>query len=265
MNHYEQKQEDKRQRYLDLADKAEAESTAAWTASGAAIEGIPFGQPILVGHHSEKGHRAAIKRSHNAMDRMCNASKKAEHYRSKAAGVGHAGISSDDPEAVTKLLEKINTAEEKQDLMKKANRIVKGKKLTDDQKVEKLCKDITQITTNTARLLLEPDFCGRIGFASYELSNNNANIRRMKSRVAELRAQATLEAKEYEPFDGLTVIHNTDENRIQFVFDGKPPAATRSQLKSHGFRWAPSQGAWQRQLNGNGLYAAKMVLVELQR
>ena len=27
-------------------------------------------------------------------------------------------------------------------------------------------------------------------------------------------------------------------------------------LKSNGFRWAPSVGAWQRQLNDNAIYAA---------
>lgn len=30
-------------------------------------------------------------------------------------------------------------------------------------------------------------------------------------------------------------------------------------LKSRGFRWAPSQGAWQRQLTDNAIYAAKIV------
>lgn len=35
-------------------------------------------------------------------------------------------------------------------------------------------------------------------------------------------------------------------------------------LKSHGFRWAPSQGAWQRQLTANGKYAAKQVIEELK-
>ena len=43
-----------------------------------------FGQPILVGHHSEGMHRAAIKRSSNAMDKCVEESKKAEHYDSKA-------------------------------------------------------------------------------------------------------------------------------------------------------------------------------------
>ena len=40
--------------------------------------------------------------------------------------------------------------------------------------------------------------------------------------------------------------------RIQLFFEGKPEPEVRDILKSNGFRWAPSVGAWQRQLNNNG-------------
>ena len=36
----------------------------------------------------------------------------------------------------------------------------------------------------------------------------------------------------------------------------KPDADTRAELKSSGFRWAPSVGAWQRQLTDNAIRAA---------
>ena len=42
----------------------------------------------------------------------------------------------------------------------------------------------------------------------------------------------------------------------QVFFDGKPDADTRAELKSSGFRWAPSVGAWQRQLTDNAIRAA---------
>ena len=44
------------------------------------------------------------------------------------------------------------------------------------------------------------------------------------------------------------------------MFDGKPEEAVRNVLKANGFRWAPSQEAWQRQLTTNGKYALKRVL-----
>ena len=50
---------------------AETRSTKARKKSdmSEANTGIPFGQPILVGHHSEGAHRRLIERSHRAMDK----------------------------------------------------------------------------------------------------------------------------------------------------------------------------------------------------
>ncbi len=53
---------------------------------------------------------------------------------------------------------------------------------------------------------------------------------------------------------------NADIARIQFIFPGKPDDPTRRVLKVNGFRWSPSQGAWQRHLNETGRYAAQLVL-----
>ena len=55
------------------------------------------------------------------------------------------------------------------------------------------------------------------------------------------------------------IIRNKDEMRLQLVFDGKPAEKTREILKSNGFRWAPSQTAWQRLLNDNAEYALKRI------
>ena len=55
------------------------------------------------------------------------------------------------------------------------------------------------------------------------------------------------------------IVRNKDEMRLQLVFDGKPAEKTREILKSNGFRWAPSQTAWQRLLNDNAEYALKRI------
>ena len=57
----------------------------AFERSEAATAGIPFGQPILVGHHSERTHRAAIEKSWNAMGKSVAEGEKAESHESKAA------------------------------------------------------------------------------------------------------------------------------------------------------------------------------------
>ena len=74
----------KAERYGEWADKARQRSDEAFERSNNAVAGIPLGQPILVGHHSEATHRAAIKRSWAAMDKSVEESKKAEAHESKA-------------------------------------------------------------------------------------------------------------------------------------------------------------------------------------
>jgi hypothetical protein len=57
-------------------------------------------------------------------------------------------------------------------------------------------------------------------------------------------------------FEGGRAEANADMNRLQLFFDEKPNEQQRIVLKASGFKWAPSQDAWQRQLNDNAIYAA---------
>ncbi len=57
-------------------------------------------------------------------------------------------------------------------------------------------------------------------------------------------------------FEGGRAEANETENRLQLFFDEKPAAEQRQALKQNGFVWAPSQGAWQRQLTKNAIYSA---------
>lgn len=132
----------------------------------------------------------------------------------------------------------LQEAIEYQEMMKKANRIIRGKKLSLDEKLSQLLE--LGIKESIARKLFEPDFAGRIGFADYQLTNNNARIRRLRAKVNEETAKENRTTSEIQ-YEGLKLIHNADVDRIQLVFDGKPDEDTRALLKSNGFRWAPSQ------------------------
>ena len=92
-----------------------------------------------------------------------------------------------------------------------------------------------------------------VPFPSYLLTNNNANIRRVRQRIEELSHKAEFVGW---TFPGGEAKVNEAENRLQLIFADKPDADTRQALKSEGFKWAPSQGAWQRQLNQNAIRAA---------
>lgn len=102
----------------------------------------------------------------------------------------------------------------------------------------------------------------RSPYPSWALQNNLANIKRCQQRVDELKKTKEKGTSEAD-YGDFKVIENIELMRIQIVFDGKPDEAIRSTLKSNGFRWAPSQGAWQRQLTSNGKYALRKVIEEL--
>ena len=95
-------------------------------------------------------------------------------------------------------------------------------------------------------------------FATWALSNNSAEIRRVKDRIKSLSQQKEIGFVGWE-FDGGKVEANTEANRLQIFFEDKSDEATREALKSNGFRWSPKAGAWQRQLTSNAYYAADYV------
>jgi len=165
-----------------------------------------------------------------------------------AVVAGDKIIKSDDVDAIEQLQVKVEKLEESQELMKAANKIVKSKKMLDSEKVVELVK--LGLTETSALKLLSPDFCGRYGFASCSLTNNNATIRAAKQRIAHLQKiaeqAATTPAEDLTTeINGIQIIDNLEAQRLQIIFPGKPDADTRTELKKNGFRWAPSNGAWQ--------------------
>lgn len=168
----------------------------------------------------------------------------------------NAPISSDDPEAVKKLRDKLAKLEQQRELMKEANKIVRDKHLTDQEKIAKL----EEIGLSAwAGKILKPDFMGRTGFQDYHFHNIGQEIRRLKERIAELEKRVTEETGEI-PFEGGRIVDNVDANRVQIFFDEKPDENLRAELKRHGFRWAPSAGAWQRQRSEQALYWARRIV-----
>lgn len=168
-------------------------------------------------------------------------------------------IKSDDENAIEKLQDKVDGLREDQERMKQANKAIRMK---DKEKGDAMLHDMGY-TDEQIDQLREPDFCGRIGFPDYMLTNNNANIRRLEGRIKSLQKTKSQGTQESEN-KFFKVKENVEAMRIQLFFEGKPELEVRDILKSNGFRWAPSVGAWQRQLNNNGKYAVERVVRELE-
>ncbi len=201
---------------------------------------------------NQKRNATADKRIQEFLEWQKKAIKRL-HRDYNPAIIARAPISADDADAIERLQAKVDEAQELQDLMKAANKIARKKKMPIEDKIILL----RELGMNTAGALevLRPDYMKRVGFASYQLTNNNANIKRMRDRIIRLEREAGRpEQTDREmAIDGtlMTVSENRDTNRLQLFFNGKPPAEIRTKLKDNGFRWTPSQGAWQRQLTAN--------------
>lgn len=259
MNDFEAKQQRRAERYRELAEKNANEATSRGNSPNVkAVIGMQ-GEPVKIGHHSERKHRRLLEKADQDMRKSIEADKKAEYYREKAASVGTGGISSDDPEALQKLREKLHRLEKRQKELKEINKIVRSQK-DDPEKIEA----ITQlgVKKETAEMVLQPDYAGRVGIPAYAMQNNNANIRRIKKRIKEMEAASEGENKNQKVGD-VEIIENVELNRLQIVFPDKPAADIRELLKRNGFRWSRTNGAWQRQLNDRARYHLKLVIAGL--
>lgn len=86
----------KADRLDELAGKRHRQSNAYNRAAEAISERFAFGQPILVGHHSERKARKDQERMHSAMDKAVSASKAADYWLYRAEGVeAHANYKND--------------------------------------------------------------------------------------------------------------------------------------------------------------------------
>lgn len=89
------------------------------------------------------------------------------------------------------------------------------------------------------------------------------NIKILSSILEDYKTKQPEETKETE-LEGLKIIENTEENRLQLIFDGKPSAEIINLLKHNAFKWSPRFKAWQRVLTPNAKYVLKKILPQLK-
>jgi hypothetical protein len=218
---------------------------------------IPFGQPILVGHHSEKHHRRDIERMDNALRGAVEEREKAESYLERAeAAESNQTISSDDPQAADKIKTKIAGLEANQELMKSINKTFKQTGRLPEDLTEKVRQAALRNMSVWAGVYKQP-------FPSYELTNNNGNISRLRKRLLELETHKDDVTTEKE-VNGIKIVDNVFENRLQIFFPYIPAVEIRSKLKGAGFHWSPSYGCWQRQRSNAASYHAEEIVKEVR-
>lgn len=251
---YEERREARADRLEERAQKAANKAADAFRRSEDAVRGIPAGQPILPGARGIPQRRAQ-ERSWKLIGASVENDRKADYLRSRADAVReNTAISSDDPEALEKLEKKLVTLLAAQERDKALNayyrkhKTVKGFPGISDERATRIDASLAELREALRRPV-----------PSFHLSNRNAEINRLKKRIEQLRQVDSMEHIEI-PFDGGVLITNEDVNRVQIIFDDQPDETIRARLKANGFRWAPSERAWQTQRTPAALVRAKWLL-----
>lgn len=188
-----------------------------------------------------------------ARDRNMEEWRKIQGLLDKMKSTGMGGISADDPDAVGKLREKLENLEELQETMKFVNDYYRKNGTLDR------CPFLTHTQIQKLKSDMESSWhYGTAPYLPWQLSNNSAEIRRVKKRIEELERKADTDYTGWE-FGGGYVEVNKEDNRLRIFFEEKPGEDARSELKSNGFKWSPKAGAWQRQITANAFHAADRI------
>lgn len=174
-------------------------------------------------------------------------------------------IMSGDADAIDRLAAKIAQAESVQERMKAANAAIRKYQKSGLQAQVAALLELGFLESQALEVLHRPAHLAYLGqgFPRFELTNNGANIRRMRERLEHLERMAEKPAKELEGANGIRAEDNPPENRIRIFFPGKPSEEVRTTLKGAGFRWAPSIGAWQAYRNARTIEIAREMVGEL--
>ena len=164
---------------------------------------------------------------------------------------------------VERLQNKLDTLTELHDKMKAANKIVRSKKMSEEEQIDELVA--LGLNEKQAVEILKPtERWQSVGFPTYQLQNNRAKIKDTQAAIERHKAMAEAEDKEIKFNGGRVVVCNSDE-RMRFYFDEIPSVEVRNLMKRNAFKWSPKNGAWQRQLTANCKFDTKRILAELNK
>lgn len=210
----------------------------AFAAAHRIASAIPFGQPILVGHHSERHARRDADRIGSNMDKGCECQDMAAHHESKAAGIAfqlERSIFSDDPDAVEAIKAKVAAGRAELEMMKRTNAAWRK-----DGEAGLVALGWTVEKAQRAAVLIAQAYSWeKQPFPKWQISNLGANMRRLEKRIEEIERmnRRKLEAEQA----GGMAITGTGEY-VNITFAEKPADDILEALRGAGFYWG--QGCW---------------------
>ena len=227
----------------DWAESRDRKAAASFDTAQRIGDGIPFGQPILVGHHSEKRARKDQERIYNGMMAGIDSEKMAAHHREVAGGIADQldrSIFSDDDDAIEALEQRVAGLEDERQHMKDINKAIKAFQ----KRTGKANKDLTSADLAECGCTVEdvkkfwPDLYGW-RFPPYALQSLGGNIKRNRDRIVSLRRQAAVADEASATTNGVLIL---GDEFVNVVFAEKPDREILDELKAAGFSWGG--GKW---------------------
>ncbi len=235
---FKEKQDAKIERALELSKKNAKLSDQTYSHAKKMASVIPFGQPILVRHHSEKRDRRYRAKIENNFNKSIEQQKKSEYYADKAQTIGKGGILSDDPEAIIKLKEKLETLENRREIFKEFNKY--QKKYGTVKAIEKFKNDLRQRDIQT--ITWQGQTIGN--FIGWPLTNLGAKIRETKKRIERIKKMDSMTIN----FTVNDIEVKEEGGYINVYFPDKPNDETRAKIKGYGIalKWSRYKCCWTR-------------------
>jgi hypothetical protein len=221
------------------AESRKQDSVRRFDTAHAAVAGIPLGQPILVGHHSERHHRADLERHDRSMRAAIESQEMAQHHKSVAVSLQNAldtSIFSDDRDAVEALEARIAEREAESERMRFINK-AHAKYI----KTGKLDAGLTPAETAQIQNYKPAHSWEPHPYAPFQLSNLRERITADKKRLEtiKMRNARTERAKNS---GGVVIEKSADGARCQVSFAEKPAREILNDLRGADFHF--SGGSW---------------------
>ena len=182
--------ERKVERREQWAESAQRQAEMRISTARGMAEAIPFGQPILIGHHSERRDRNYRERIRGNFEKGFEAMNRAKEHESKAAGLSaqlDGAIYMDDPDVIERLTAKLAELEAQRERMKAENAAYRK-----GDEAFAACMGITVEQAAALRAQIETGYSWcRQPHPSYSLQNLGGTITKERKRLEIAKAAKT--------------------------------------------------------------------------
>lgn len=235
----------------ELKSRHEQVTRAYWSSVGRTMSSVVVGPARFPEARNAKRRAIADRRAEEVREDLSRALRRLEGA-AFPFGLPGSPIRADDPQAIEKLRAKIEDVRAAWAFSKQLSGLYrKG----DWSAIGRL------ITPRALQDAMRSHFAG---FNPFSLTSYGPEIKRLEARIAQIEVRRERETVEHDAVAGVVMIENAEAGRVQLQFPAKPDDATRALLRSRGFVFSPTQGAWQRGLNNAGICAAQQVLASLK-